>query len=80
MGNLNIDLRGFAGRVADCMMRTGYVKTKTEAIRLALFEFNEHHGVVPDEELAYAMVAKDIADKVDSGKMKAKPFKLRELD
>jgi hypothetical protein len=56
------------------------VKTKTEALRLALFEFNQRHGVLPDEETAYALLAEKILGDVDSGKTKLKPFKLSELD
>lgn len=79
MGNLNISLEGYAGRVVDLMIREGYAKTKTEALRLALYEFDREHQIVPDEETAFAVVARDIAAQVDSGKLKAKPFSLKEL-
>ncbi len=79
MGNLNILLTGYAGRVVESMVDAGFAKTKTEALRLALYEFDQKHKLVPDEETAYALVAKKILDKVDSGKEKTKPFSLSEL-
>lgn len=80
MSNVNLSLEGHISRVVDAMVSSGYVKTKAEALRLALFEFNRSHNLVPDEESAYALVAQDIAAGVDSGRIKTKEFNLRELD
>ncbi|MFH0973668.1 MAG: hypothetical protein V1817_02690, partial [Candidatus Micrarchaeota archaeon] len=68
------------GRIVDLMVKEGFVKTKTEALRLALFEFNRSHNVVPDEDTAYALLAEHILAGVDSGKVKVKKFSLKELD
>lgn len=80
MGNLNIDLSGYVGKVVELMIEEGYVKTKTEALRLALYEFDRAHKVVPDEETAFALVVEDILAGVKTGKEKVRPFSLRELD
>ena len=80
MGNLNVDLEGYAAHVAEFMIRRGYVKTKSEALRLALYEFGQRHQIVPDEDAAYALLVEKILRDVDSGKEKIKPFTLRELD
>ena len=36
MGNLNITLEGYVQKVIEYMVKKGYAKSKTEAIRLAL--------------------------------------------
>ena len=51
MGNLNIDLTGHTKNVVESMIRKGYAKSKTEAIRLALFEFDREYKIVDDREL-----------------------------
>ncbi len=54
MGNLNIDLLGYPLEIINAMISRGYVKSKTEAIRLALFEFNKENKLVlknEDEDL-----------------------------
>ena len=66
-------------RVEHKVLRGGAYNTKTEALRLALFEFDRSHRIVPDEETAYAAVAGKILEDVASGKMKTKPFSIREL-
>ncbi|HLC47637.1 MAG TPA: hypothetical protein VJI13_01060 [Candidatus Norongarragalinales archaeon] len=80
MGNLNIDLEGYPGRVVEFMIKNGFVKTKTEALRLALFEFDQMHSVVPDEDTAYALVAQKLLEDVESGKVKLKKFDFKMLD
>lgn len=80
LGNLNINLTGYAAQVVDQMIQVGYAKTKTEALRLALFDFGQRHGLVLDDEAAYAVLAKKILADVESGKEKVKPFSLKELD
>ena len=50
MGNLNITLEGYVQKVIEYMVKKGYAKSKTEAIRLALFEFDQEHKVTEDEE------------------------------
>ncbi len=79
MGNLNIELEGYVNRVVEYMIKEGYAKTKTEALRLALFEFDMQHRVVPDEDTAFELAAKKILDNVASGKEKVKKFSLKEL-
>lgn len=80
MGNLNIDLTGYVNRVLEYMIKEGYAKTKTEALRLALFEFDQRHKVVPTEDMAYELVAQKILKDVKLGKEKTKKFSLKELD
>ncbi len=79
MGNLNIELEGYVNRVAEFMIKEGYVKTKTEALRLALFEFDKNYRVVPDEDTAFELAAKKILDNIESGKEKVKKFSINEL-
>ncbi len=79
MGNLNIELEGYTARVVDLMIKTGFVKTKTEALRLALFEFDQTHKLVPDEETAFSLTVERILSDVDAGKEKTKRFSLSEL-
>ena len=80
MGNLNIELEGYVNRVAEYMILEGYAKTKTEALRLALFEFDRQYHVVPDEDTAFELAAKKILDSVASGREKVKKFSLKELE
>ena len=79
MGNLNIELKGYTAQVVDLMIKTGFVKTKTEALRLALFEFDQTHKLVPDEETAFSLTVERILSDVDAGKEKTKRFSLSEL-
>ncbi len=79
MVNLNIDLGKYYGKVTSFMIKKGYAKTRTEALRLALFEFNQKHKVVPDEDTAFELVAENILNEVESGKQKTKKFDLNKL-
>lgn len=78
MSNANIALSGYTGDVVNSMIRLGYAKTKTEAIRLALYQFDQTHKLT-DEEI-FGNLAEKILKNVDSGKMKTRKFKLNELD
>lgn len=78
MGNANIELSGYTGDVVDSMIRLGYAKTKTEAIRLALYQFDQLHKLT-DEEIFGNLTGK-ILDGVGSGKMPTRSFRLSELD
>ena len=78
MGNANIELSGYTGDVVESMIRLGYAKTKTEAIRLALYQFDQMHGLT-DEEV-FGNLAGKILKGVGSGKMKTRKFRLSELD
>ncbi len=68
MPNINIELEGYIANVVDRMLSTGYAKTKTEAIRLALFEFDQVHKLIEDE--LYAAAAARILEGIDSGRQK----------
>jgi hypothetical protein len=78
MGNVNIELAGYSGEVVEAMIHLGFAKTKTEAIRLALFQFDQLHKLT-EEEVFEGLAAK-IAGAVDLGKMKTRKFNIRELD
>lgn len=80
MGSLNVDLEGYAAHVAEFMIRRGFVKTKSEALRLALYEFGQRHHVVPDEDTSFALLAEKILRDVDSGREETSPFDPKELD
>lgn len=80
MGNLNISLDGYAGRIVDLMVREGFVKTKTEALRLALFEFDRIHKVLPDEDTAFGLFAQSVLDRVAAGKEKVSKFSWKDLE
>ncbi len=78
MTNANIELSGYTSKVVDMMIKLGYAKTKTEAIRLALYQFDQEHKLT--EEKAYEELTGKILKEVESGKMKTRKFKLPELD
>jgi hypothetical protein len=78
MGNVNIELTGYTGEVVDAMINLGFAKTKTEAIRLALFQFDQEYKLT--EEKAYEKLATKLLDGVGSGKTKTRKFSLKELD
>lgn len=78
MANANIELSGYTGRIIDAMVLLGYAKTKTEAIRLAVYNFDQTHKL--SEEEAYRHATEEILKKVESGKMRTRKFKLGELD
>jgi len=77
MVNANIELSGYTGTVVERMLSLGYAKTKTEAIRLALFQFDQTHKLT--EEQAYDGLAGKIIKEVESGKMKTRKFSSKEL-
>ncbi len=78
MPNANIELTGYPGSVVDAMIRLGYAKTKTEAIRLALYQFDQDHNL--SDEKAFDEVTGKILEGVESGKIKTRKFKPSELD
>lgn len=79
MGNINIELEGYTNKVVEFMIQEGYAKTKTEALRLAVFEFDQRHHVLLEEDLAFELVAEKILKNIETGKEKTKKFTLQEL-
>ncbi|MDE1857065.1 MAG: hypothetical protein KGH98_03195 [Candidatus Micrarchaeota archaeon] len=75
MPNINIELSGYTAEVIEKMLTDGYAKTKTEAIRLAVFEFDQVHKLTEDE--LYAKAAQKIISDIKSGKEKVKPYRFR---
>ena len=78
MVNANIELSGYVQEVVESMIRLGYAKTKTEAIRLAVYQFDQTNKLT--EEEAYERLSGKIIADVNSKKMKTRKFDLRELD
>ncbi|MFA6329939.1 MAG: hypothetical protein WCX64_04640 [Candidatus Micrarchaeia archaeon] len=78
MANANIELTGYTGSVVDRMISRGYAKTKTEAIRLAIYQFDQAHGLTEDE--VFDKLTGKVLAQIDSGKMKMRKFNLSELD
>ena len=78
MPNANIELSGYIGDVVDAMIKLGYAKTKTEAIRLALYNFDQEHKLT-DEQVFEGLTGK-ILEGVASGKVKTRKFNKHELD
>ncbi len=78
MPNANIELSGYTGDVVDAMIKLGYAKTKTEAIRLALYQFDQEHKLT-DEQVFDGITGK-ILEGVASGKVKTRKFSKHELD
>lgn len=78
MANINLEVKGYVEDVVESMIRKGYVKTRTEAVRLALFEFDREHRV--SEERLYELAAAKSVEAVKSGKEKIRKFSLNELD
>lgn len=72
MTNINIELKGYTAEVVEKMLVGGYAKTKTEAIRLALFEFDQIHKLT-DEEL-YAKAVNKMLKDIKSGKEKTSKY------
>lgn len=72
MSNINIELKGYTDRVLNRMVEENYAKTKSEAIRLALFEFDQLHGLTDDE--LYAVAAGKLIKKIESGKERIHKF------
>ncbi len=75
MSNINIELKGYVDKVLERMIQENYAKTKSEAVRLALFEFDQLHGLTEDE--LYAVAAERMMKKIESGKEKIHRFRLR---
>jgi hypothetical protein len=78
MANANIELSGYTGDVVNMMIRLGYAKTKTEATRLALYQFDQEHKIT--DEQAYEKLTDKILNDIETGKMKTRKFSLKELD
>lgn len=75
MSNINIELKGYVDKVLDRMVEENYAKTKSEAIRLALFEFDQLHGLTEDE--LYSVAADKMVKKIEAGKEKIHKFATR---
>ena len=75
MSNINIELRGYTADIIDKMLDDGYAKTKTEAIRLALFEFDQIHKLT--EEELYAKAAQKMLKDIKSGIEKTSKYKIK---
>lgn len=78
MGNLNITLDGFPGMVIDAMLKKGLAKTKTEAIRLALFDFEKRHWVMEEDDV-FGYAAAHMMKQIDSGREKTHSMTLDEM-
>ncbi len=77
MSNINIELKGYTADIIDKMLDDGYAKTKTEAIRLALFEFDQIHKLT--EEELYAKAAQRILKDIRSGKEKTSKYEVKAM-
>ena len=75
MSNINIEVKGYVEKVIDRMVEENYAKTKTEAVRLALFEFDQLHGLTDDE--LYSVAAARIIKNINEGKEKIHKFTLK---
>lgn len=75
MANINIEVKGYVEKVIDRMVEENYAKTKTEAVRLALFEFDQMHGLTDDE--LYAVAAEKMIKDIGRGKEKVHKFVLK---
>jgi len=77
MSNINIELGGYTEEVLKGMVAKGYVKTKTEAIRLALYEFDQRHNLTEPKDLNlqdaleyFRGIAKDVKELDQAGRKK----------
>jgi hypothetical protein len=77
VSNINIELKGYTADIIDKMLDDGYAKTKTEAIRLALFEFDQIHKLT--EEELYAKAAQRILKDIRSGKEKTSKYEVKAM-
>ncbi|VVB58517.1 Uncharacterised protein [Candidatus Anstonella stagnisolia] len=77
MANINIELTGYIDDVMRSMIARGYAKTKTEAVRLALFQFDQLHSLTDDQ--LYEKAAEKVLSSISSGKTKMRKFSLSEL-
>ena len=75
MPNINIELKGYVAEVIEKMVNDGYAKTRTEAIRLALFEFDQIHKLTEDE--LYSKAAQKMLGDIRSGKEKTTKYVLK---
>ncbi len=75
MSNINIELKGYVDKVLNKMVEENYAKTKSEAIRLALFEFDQLHGLTEDE--LYSVAAEKMVKRIETGKEKIHRFSMR---
>lgn len=78
MGNINIEMNGYLNDVISAMLKRGYAKTKTEALRLTVYEFDRSHALT-DDALFEQAAGKMLVD-IKSGKEKVRKFSLHELD
>ncbi len=78
MVNVNIELSGFTEGVVDNMIKRGYAKTKTEAVRLALYQFAQTQNI--SEEEIFTKLTDKTLDGVQSEKIKTRKFQPSELD
>ena len=76
MSNINIELKGYVAEVIEKMVDDGYAKTKTEAIRLALFEFDQIHKLTEDE--LYEKATQKMLSDIRSGKEKTTRYVLKQ--
>ena len=65
--NINLKLTGDAEKAIENIIQRGRAATKTEAVRLALLDYDEHH--LKDDPI-YLEVAQDISNKIKQKKMK----------
>jgi hypothetical protein len=73
MANINIEVKGYVEKVINRMVEENYAKTKTEAVRLALFEFDQMHGLTDDD--LYAVAAGKMLNDISKGKEKVHKFR-----
>jgi CRISPR/Cas system-associated protein Csm6 len=60
---MNVILRGKTKAIAEVMVEEGYANTKSEAVRLALVDFGQHHfGEVDLVNRKLEKLNKDIAE------------------
>ncbi len=76
MSNINIELSGYVSEVIEKMLADGYAKTKTEAIRLALFEFDQIHKLTEDE--LYEKATQKMLSEIRSGREKTSKYILKQ--
>ncbi|PIT85018.1 hypothetical protein COU37_00660 [Candidatus Micrarchaeota archaeon CG10_big_fil_rev_8_21_14_0_10_45_29] len=78
MGNINFEISGYMETVLNSMIAKGYAKTKTEALRLTVFEFDKSNHISEDE--LFEAAAGKILKNVKSGKEKTSKFSFKELE
>ena len=71
---LNIRLEGFPESILHKMIDIGIASNKTEAIRLALIDYNEHHDIKDikqyEEDLLAVKKMQQIDSEIEEGKRK----------